>query len=146
MSKTQEINDLWQQFREAIDAMDAKGCGLSGDGHALINALRDYTTESAHGKLSALLGRETAIERQHRRNMESPRDFTAGTAAKLMLMTSASIGASMEKMPSAHLFLTARQSAIEAEVIGYLCREHLSAAWRDSLAKFDYVELMKGGQ
>lgn len=146
MSTASKVNKLWEEFRDAIDASYADGQKngkFSGDAHAEVNCLRDYARDiSWHDDLAGLVGRETANERQHRRNEISPRDFSVGTAAKLILMNQASFGSTLPAMPPATLFLTARQSAAEAEVIGYLCREHITAEWRAELATLDYAKIM----
>jgi hypothetical protein len=141
MSTAHKINTLWEQFRAAIDATYADG--LSRDVEEA-HSLRDYAQNiSWHDDLAALLGREAANERQHRRNSPHPRyKFTVGSAAKLILMHQAASGSKLSAMPSSTLFLVARQTAVEAEVIGYLCREHLTEEWRKELGSLDYAKLM----
>ncbi len=150
MSANSTINKLWEQFRDAIDATYADGQKngkFSGDAHAEVNCLKDYARDQSwHDDLAGLLGRETANERQHRRNELPIRSFSVGSAAKLILMNQVSFGSKLPAMPPATLFLTARQSAAEAEVIGYLCREHITDEWRAELDTLEYAELMKEGR
>jgi hypothetical protein len=143
MSTAHKINTLWEQFRAAIDATYADGLSR-GDVDSEAHALRDYAQYiSCHDDLAALLGREAANERQHRRNSPHPiHKFTVGSAAKLILMQQASHGSKLSAMPPATLFLVARQTAVEAELIGYLCREHLTEGWRKELGSLDYAKLM----
>lgn len=140
VNQVKQINQLWEEFRSTIDAVDK--LADSADGHAEVNALHDYT-QDRDWQLASLLGRETANERQHRKGSEAPKAFGVGAAARLQIMTNAAYGASLPKMPSAHLFLTMRQTAIEAEVIGYLLRGHLSQEWRNAVDSIDYSKLMQ---
>ena len=143
MTTKTKIDRLWEQFQNAIDAADAEGQKQhSADGHAAVNALRDYTSDRSW-RMNALVGRETANERQHRRTSSAPASFTVGSAAKLHLMNAAAYGSTKSEMPLATLFLTMRQTAAEAEVIGYLCSATLSQTWRDELETIDYAKLMQ---
>ncbi len=145
MKAHETISELWNQFRLSIDAADADGKKLnSADGHAECNALHDYTSDR-NWRLFNLLGRESANERQHRGVPYYGRgaQLSVRDAAMLNLMAQASLGAWRGVMPSAHLFLTMRPTAIEAEVIGYLCRKHLSHEWREALGVLDYSKLMQ---
>lgn len=142
MTNHQRIEELWQDFQQAIDAADAEGRGKSADGHAEVNALRDYA--SNHGgawRLAQLVGRESANERQHRRTSVPPKSFSISDAARLHIMTSAAWGAAEER-PAVHLFLTMRQTAAEAKVIGYLIRNHIPDGWMDAVLALDYCKLM----
>lgn len=143
MNTKTKIDKLWKVFQDAIDAADSNGQNAhNADGHAAVNALHDYTTDRSW-RLNALLGRETANERQHRRTSLAPASFSVASAAKLHLMNGAAYGSTKTEMPAATLFLTMRQTAAEAEVIGYLCRVTLSQAWRDELETIDYAKLMQ---
>lgn len=137
------INQLWEQFQAAIDAAydDAKP-SRTGDGHAVANALADYTTERNPWRMANLLGRETANERQHRRGSEAPKSFSVGDAAKLLIMTNAADGAEAGIMPPAHWFLTMRPTMVESQVIGFLTRSRLSAKWINEVQALDYSKLM----
>lgn len=135
----QKVNTLWEEFRKAINATYHDGQATVED----CSCLRDYVEElSWHDDLAKLLGRETANERQHRRGEQTPSDFSVDTASKLILMNCASKGAKRDAMPKASEFLVFRQTAVEAEVIGWLVRDHLDAVWHEELAKMDYAKLM----
>jgi hypothetical protein len=137
MKTTDQINNLWSEFREAIDKT-YKLAGPDDDGVCL----HDYASDvSWHDDLAKLLGRETANERQHRGTRRAT--FSAGSAAKLILMSQAVFGASYEYMPKASIFLVARDTAAIAEVIGWIARKNLSDTWRQAVKSLDYAKLMK---
>lgn len=144
MNNTQKINQLWDQMRDAIDATYKAGQGLSGGALDNANVLRDYARDiSWSDDLAALLGRETANERQHRSNRPSVPGFSAGSAAKLILMENVRKGAGMAELPKATAFLVLRQTAVEAEVIGFLISGQLPMQWRNEVEALDYSKLMK---
>src|SRR4051812_33833466 len=127
MNNTQLINKLWKEFRNAINVTYAVGARTKNDD---LQCLRDYAENiSWSDDLAALLGRETANERQHRRNRPAVAGFSNETAAKLILMGNVAKGAMMAEMPKATAFLVLRQTAVEAEVIGFLCRHALTGEW-----------------
>lgn len=136
------INQLWRQFQQAIDAADADGRGFSADGHAEVNALHDYTTERGW-RLANLVGRESANERQHRKTSTAPVSFTVAAAARVHIMNNAAWGATRDMQLPAHCFLTMRQTAAEAVVIGFLVRKELTEEWIAAVGKLDYSELMQ---
>lgn len=141
MSTKTEVNKLWEQFRQAINAAYAEA-DKANDEDGM--CLKDYAEDiSWHDDLAKLLGREAANERQHRRSSRAPADFSIDTASKLILMSSAAFGASKDTMPKATAFLMLRQTAVEAETIGFLARKHLSQEWRDAVNGMDYAKLMK---
>lgn len=143
MNTHKQITNLWMAFQNAIDLADAEGKKLNNaNGHAQCNALHDYTSERGW-RLANLVGRESANERQHRTTTNNPASFTVGDAAKLQIMQWAAFSADLNVLPSAHLFLTMRPTAVEAEVVGFLCRTCLNQSWRDELATLDYSELMR---
>ena len=144
MNTKQQVDKLWEQFRAAINsAYDAADKARNEDGICL----RDYAENiSWSDDLASLLGRETANERQHRSNRPSVPGFSNETAAKLILMNNAADGADMENMPKATAFLLFRHSAAEAQVIGYLAKDRLSAEWCKEVDSLNYAELMKGGK
>lgn len=144
MNYTKYINGLWQEFRQAINAAYKANAGKSGEASWNTNALRDYATEGWHDDLSKLLKAETANERQHRNGMpQTVRPaISSETASKLLLMRNAADGADRTEMVPASHFLVYRKTAIEAEVIGWIAREHLTAAWRAAVRTMDYAELV----
>ena len=141
MNTKQKTDGLWEQFREAINKtyeVASKEYGSEG------TYLRDYAENiSWSDNMARLLGRETANERQHRTNRPSVPGFSNETAAKLILMQQAATGALAKELPSATAFLVFRQSAIEAQVIGFLIRDFVLPQWHEELAQLDYAKLMK---
>jgi hypothetical protein len=139
MNTHSKIDSLWIEFRMAINR--TYKAAISGTPEA---CLRDYAEDiSWHDDLAKLLGRETANERDHRRNSPAPKGFSMGDASKLILMNMAALGSRLDVAPSATIFLEARQTAAEAEVIGWLCRRDLSDKWRAELETMDYAKLMR---
>jgi len=137
MNTQQIISTLWMEMRQAINATYAND--KSDDAQCLC----DYAGNiCGSDSLSALLGRETANERQHRSGRPLVPGFSVSTAAKLILMNNAREGAELKKMPTATTFLVFRRTAAEATVIGFLIRERLPEGWRDAVACFDYAKLM----
>jgi hypothetical protein len=142
MNVTKQVNSLWAEFRKAINSSYAVGNRTQDDD---LVCLRDYAENvSWSDDLSALLGRETANERKHRQsgNGLAPHGFSAGTASMLILMRAAADGAFMTEMPRATTFLVLRQTAAEAQLIGFLCRHALSAEWCKAVRALDYAKLM----
>lgn len=143
MTTAQVINQtLWREMREAINKAYANRPDPENDNDA--DCLRDYAENiSWSDDLQKLLDRETQNEREHRRNRPVVPGFGASTAARLILMENVRKGAEMDEMPKATAFLALRQTAVEAEVIGFLIKEFLSTEWRKAVASYDYAELMK---
>lgn len=140
-NQVKQIQQLWQVFRKAIDDSYAVGQRANDDD---LGCLRDYVENlSWSDDLAALLGRESANERQHRRNEECPKDFSIRSAAMLLLMHNAADGAFKTEMPKATTFLVFRRTAMEATLIGYLCRHALTAEWCKAVRSLDYAQLMK---
>ena len=139
-----QIDRLWETMRDALDkAYSVANAGRDEQG----TALRDYARDIHwHDATKALLREETANERQHRRNRPSVSGFSVESAAKLILMEQAGTGAAASEMPRATAFLVFRQSAVEAQVIGFLAKKHLPAEWRAAIAKLDYAKLMQPKQ
>lgn len=148
MNTRTKIDTLWQELREAINKAYAdyatrikeSGTGFMDDREVL----RDYAENiSWSDDLSALLGRETANERQHRGSRPTPKGFSAGSAAKCILMNNVRSGAQRTGMPKATDFLVLRPTAVEATVLGFILREYLRIDWLRSVNELDYSELMK---
>lgn len=141
MNTKQKVDQLWEQFREAINkAYAAADKSRDEDGICL----QDYAENIRwHDSLAALLGRETANERQHRSNRPSVPGFSNETAAKLILLSQAAVGSSAAEMPKATAFLQFRKEAIEAQLVGFLARLHLGQDWRDGVNALDYAKLMQ---
>ena len=143
MDAKRQINILWSDFRKAINQAYAQGEKQHFSGAAL----RDYAENiSWSDNTAALLGRETANERQHRRNRPSVPGFSVESAAKLILMTQAAEGSKLDAVPDGTTFLRFRQTAAEARVIGFLVKDFITSEWRDRVSALDYSKLMRGGQ
>ena len=145
MGAKRQIDILWSDFREAINQAYAQGekQHFSGDP----SALRDYAENiSCFDNTAALLGRETANERQHRRNRPSVPGFSVESAAKLILMNHAAEGSKLDAVPDGTTFLIYCQTAAEARVIGFLVKDFITSEWRDRVSALDYSKLMRGQQ
>ena len=143
MSTKTKVDQLWRELRDAINkAYDEHGRKAQFDDD--FGCLRDYAEDiSWSDDLAGLLGRESANERQHRSNRPVPRGFSVETAAKLILLNNFAKGAELSEMPKATAFLVLRKTAVEAEVIGFIIKDYLSADWRAAVNAMDYAELMK---
>jgi hypothetical protein len=92
--------------------------------------LRDYVRNQAMwDKFDALLDREAAHERRHRRG--APDGFrypiSVRQSAAIIVLSQMAAGADRDAMPPASLFTSCRDTAAEAIVIGYCAREALKA-------------------
>lgn len=143
MNTKQTIDKLWDEMRDVID-LAYKTSSHKATGDIRSTPLRDYARDMSWAdNLAALLGRETANERQHRNNRPAPAGFSINSAAKLILMNCVMRGSDKENLPPSTDFLVYRQSAVEAEVLGFLIKPELPLSWKQELQKLDYVELMK---
>ena len=144
----QHINQLWEQFRDAIDAAyaDAQTKNFSGGAHDESSCLRDYVRNSSWSDaVERLLASEAANERQHRQN-RTIRGFSSQDAAKLIICGNVLRGSELAEMPSALTFITFRPSAAEANLLGYLIRAHVRTEWKQSVAFKDYCQCMKSAE
>ena len=144
----QHINQLWEHFRDALDAAyaDAQTTAFSGSAHDLSSCLRDYARNvSWSDDVEELLATETANERQHRQ-ARTVRGFSSQDAAKLIICGNVLRGSELAEMPSALTFITFRASAAEANLLGYLVRAHLATGWKESVQSLDYSECMKSSE
>ena len=139
MTVSQIINQtLWHELRETINK--AYAADQSEDGQCL----RDYAQNvSWSDALVNLLDREVANEKQHRKGRPTVAGFGPYVAAKLILFNNIVTGAKMADCPRATAFLVLRQTAVEAEVIGWLIRKHLDPAWVKAVESYDYAKLMQ---
>lgn len=98
-----------------------------------------------HDDLAALLGREAANERQHRKGKPDSvtlPNVSIDTATKLILLGNVESGTRLPEMPSALGMLQIRHTALEAEVIGFIVREFLSDGWKQRAGRLDYFKVM----
>jgi cell fate (sporulation/competence/biofilm development) regulator YlbF (YheA/YmcA/DUF963 family) len=135
-----KIRKLWMEMRGVITQVYMEGKELN---NPELDALRDYAEDiSMHDDLNALMQREVVLERQHRRGLEGRTTFTLEDAARLLIMNQVVCGTNLESMPPATIFLTMKQTAAEAQTIGYLIRNKLSNEWRNEVNQLDYGELI----
>jgi hypothetical protein len=142
------INQLWEQFRDALDAAYAESQTkkFSGDAYADSSCRRDYARNiSWSDNTEKLLTTETANERQHR-HTRTVRGFSSQDAAKLIICGNILRGSELSEMPSALTFITFRASAAEANLLGYLIRTHVTPEWKASVQSLDYSECMKSSE
>jgi hypothetical protein len=142
------INQLWEQFRDALDAAYAESQTkkFSGDEYADSSCLRDYARNiSWSDNTEKLLTTETANERQHR-HTRTVRGFSSQDAAKLIICGNVLRGSELETIPSALTFITFRPSAAEANLLGYLLRAHVTPEWKQAVQSLDYSECMKSSE
>lgn len=141
-----KVDALWRDLRLAINKAYAGAKELpAGQQRDDLECLRDYAEDiSMTDDLEGLLNRETVNEKQHRYNRPSVPGFSAETASKLILMENVRKGMEMAEMPRATAFLVLRQTAVEAEVIGFLIKGSLHEQWSQVVASLDYAALMQG--
>jgi len=136
----QHITQIWSGLRDAVDR--AYQSATTDE----TKALRDYARNiSWSDDLEKLLASETTNEKQHR-NTRSVRGFSSQDAAKLIICGNVLRGSELQTIPSALTFITFRKSAAEANLLGYLIREHVTADWKASVQSLDYSECMKSSE
>ena len=136
----QHITQIWDGLRDAVDR--AYQSATTDE----TKALRDYARNiSWSDDLEKLLASETTNEKQHR-NARSVRGFSSQDAAKLIICGNVLQGSELETIPSALTFITFRKSAAEANLLGYLIREHVTPEWKQSVQSLDYSECMKSSE
>jgi hypothetical protein len=134
------ISQIWTGLRDAIDK--AYKAGNSDES----NTLRDYAQNvSWNDSLEKLLRSEVQNEKQHR-GTRPVRGFSSQDAAKLIICNNVLRGTELQTIPSVLTFITFRPSAAEANLIGYLIREHVTADWKASVQSLDYSECMKSSE
>lgn len=142
------ISQIWTGLRDAIDAAYAASQKkeFNADGLSEVNCLRDYAQNiSWNDSLEKLLRSEVQNEKQHR-GTRPVRGFSSQDAAKLIICNNVLRGSELQTIPSALTFITFRSSAAEANLIGYLIREQVTADWKASVQSLDYSECMKEAQ
>lgn len=146
MNTKQFVDANWNEMRRAINKTYAESNNPTDPKRNDKACLRDYAENiSWSDNLSALLGREIANERQHRKNRPSVPGFSNETAAKVILLNNIHDASKLDTMPNATEFLVFRQTAAEARVIGYLIRHNLHDSWHESVKMTDYSKYMKTG-
>ena len=144
MNNKQKIDALWLEFRTVVGTSYATAYATNDQ---IGTALRDYVINlSMCDKMEDLLARETANERNHRRNRPSIPGFPSRTAAMIVLMNQARMGAEENSLPCPTGFLVYRREAMEAQVIGWLCKHFLTDSWKEEVKSLDYAKLMQPEQ
>jgi hypothetical protein len=141
MNTKQAVDKLWHGFREAVNKAYAEADKTRNEDGICLRAYAENISWSDN--LAILLDRESANERQHRSSRPSVKGFSVETAAKLILLGQASHGAQLKQLPRSTAFLVFRQSAVEAQVIGFLARKYLPMEWRTAVNALDYAKLMQ---
>lgn len=145
MTKNTEIKRLWDiMVNKYIEqAYAANQATADGDGHSEANALRDFTNGWSHRELWKLLQIEVQHERRHRHAASSGivHHVPIETGAKLLIMGNIVAGSHMHNMPPATMFITCRDSAAMAILLGYLIRSEVAEEWRQAVKAIDYTKL-----
>lgn len=142
MNTKRQIDLLWKQLRDAINTAYADANKRQDDDGM---CLRDYAEDiSWSDDLIKLLSAETANEKQHRSG-RTIRNFSAATAAKLIILDNVADGSQKPEMPKPTLFLVCRKTAAESIVIGWLLRNTLTDQFRAQVKSLDYAALMQDG-
>lgn len=149
--RAQLLSDLERRVRAAIDKSFypteeryPNGSRKSVDYNDERARLRDYVTNMAmFDKWDELIERETSHERRHRRGAPNGWrfKFSAKHGARIVLLNNVGDGARLEASPSALTFISMRDTAAEAMLVGWLAREALKAdaGLLDALALLDYA-------
>lgn len=106
--------------------------------------LRDYVRNMAmFDKWDDLVDRETKHERRHRRGAPNGWRFKFGAkhGARIVMLHNTGDGARLDQAPEATAFISMRDTAAEAVLVGYLAREALraDAGLLDALQLLDYA-------
>ena len=116
-----EIYTLWQALECAIDLVKFANPQTP---------LHDYSIARDYAKLNALLRAEIAHERRHRTMYKgNAYPIPATHAAELVVLRNIYTGATRCSAPLATIFLELRDTAAEAQTIGYEIREHIGLVW-----------------
>lgn len=145
------VDALYSRVRAAIDASYLTGERYPNGGRKTVDhsderaALRDYVTnQSWSDNFEALIKREAEHERDHRKFKPAslPRTpISVEQAATVLVLNNIGDGARLDAMPLATGFISMRDTAAEAQLIGYLARAALRAdvGLLDALVALDYA-------
>lgn len=138
------VDRLWIDFRAAIDT-----AYRAGDHNAPTAVLRDYVRNmSWSDKLETLLTQEAADEREHQRSGrrlvgDIGKRPAVAHLSRLMVLHAAGQGAARPDMPPATDWLVYRRAHVEAEILGFLIRAHVTPEWVAACCTLDYSEAVK---
>lgn len=150
--RAQLLADLETRVRDAIDRSFypteeryPNGSRKSVDYSDPRARLRDYVRNMAmFDKYDDLIDRETKHERRHRRGAPAGWRFKFGAkhGARIVMLNNIGDGARAETGPTAESFISMRDTAAEAVLVGWLAREALQAdpGLLEALALLDYAE------
>lgn len=144
MNQSRVISKLWDEFVGIIDKQwDNNKAIADGDGHSELNAIRDFTSGWSHRDLNRLLVLEKTHEKFHRGAAPGGIRFhvSAEQSAKLLIMQNAVDGSHLHDMPPATSFITYRDSAAMAILLGYLIRSEVTEEWRQAVKAIEYTKL-----
>jgi hypothetical protein len=150
------LETLERQVRDAIDASYLTGEKYPSGGRVCVphddprSDLRDYVRNQTWcDKFDALIDRETKHERGHRRGAPNGWRFKFGAkhGARIVMLSQLGQGAQRTEAPAAASFITWRDTAAEAQLIGWLARVELAKVpgLLDALALLDYAAAGRDG-
>ena len=131
MKIEKQVNTLWSQLQDVIDASSHDG-----------DTLCDYKTGNHHHGLDKLLSAAIASERGHRSFVGGFYPVSVSIGAKIVLLSNFSAGATKNAPPSFTLWLQIRRDAAEAITLGYILREDFPAEWVNASGDLDYSAIM----
>jgi hypothetical protein len=147
------VSSLETRVRNAIDATlltgerHPNGANVYHDTEDA-RAIRDYVrNQHMFDKFDDLIDREVQGERRHRKH--APAGFvypiSVRQAATAIILHNLGSGAAREAMPSAVLFISLRDTAAEAMLVGYLARVALraDAGLLEALDALDYAQAVR---
>ena len=135
MKIEKQVNALWNELQDAIDASSHDG-----------DTLGDYKSDSYHKNLDRLLSTSIAEERGHRGFVGGSYQVSAPIGAKIIILSNVADGTRRREMPPSQLWMQLRRTAVEGMVLGYILREDLPADWHDRANALDYADIMNGKQ
>lgn len=145
------VDDLYGKVRDAIDASYYTGERNPNGSRETVShdderaVLRDYVRNQGwQDKFDNMVKRETVHEKGHRRGAPNGWrfKFSSTQGALIVLLNNIGDGAKLDAMPAATGFLTMRDTAAEANLLGWLARAELAKVpgLLDALALLDYAE------
>ncbi len=144
------IEALERRVRDAIDVSYLTGERRENGSRVTVpyddprSVLRDYVrNHSMLDKFDDLIDRETSHERRHRRSAPAGWRFKFGAkqGALIVMLNNIGDGARLEQAPDAVSFISMRDTAAEAVLIGWLARVALQAdpGLLEALELLDYA-------
>lgn len=144
MNTSRTINELWEMLKDGIISNAYNDYAPTGDGHSPKSALQDFTASREFRELDKMLALECTHESRHRNAAPEGIRFSvsAKTSAKLLIMQNVADGATnYDAMPPATIFITYRDSAAIAVLLGYLIRDAAPPSWIHTVRDINYTKL-----